>query len=149
MEYDLVAVCDFCLQSIPDGAGMVEVDVAAAERALSRWRARAGADASAVFRTTPGARPVAWVTRHTACGKGPRFACTIAVHRLRAWTDLLRWGVHLADKAFAQATDWHDLVERALDPRKAAVSGVLPSRPRPLAGGPIGDPRLRGLTDEE
>ncbi|MFI5987661.1 hypothetical protein ACIBEA_43235 [Streptomyces sp. NPDC051555] len=149
MADDLVAVCDFCIQPIPDGEGMVEVDIAAAERALKRWRARYGTDPGAVFRTTPWARPVAWATRHTDCGTSPRFAFTIAVHRLRAWTDLLRWGVHLADKAFTPATDWHDLVERALDPRQAAVSGILPTRPRPLAGGPIGDPRLRGPADEE
>ncbi|MFE3560192.1 hypothetical protein ACFXKW_35850 [Streptomyces sp. NPDC059193] len=140
---DLVAVCDFCLQPIPDGEGMVEVDIAAAERALKRWRARSESDLSAVFRTTSGARPAMWVTRHADCGISPRFAITIAVHRIRTWTDLLRWGVHLADKPYIQATDWHDLVERALVPRMAAVSGILPRRPRPLAGGPIGAPGLR------
>ncbi|GLW04819.1 hypothetical protein Slala05_84490 [Streptomyces lavendulae subsp. lavendulae] len=136
---DLVAVCDHCLQHILDGEGVLEVDMAAAARAVERWRGRVGADPLAVFRAVAGVTQAVWTVRHHGCGTAPRFACTIAVERVRTWPGLLAWGTHLADKHWAQATDWHDLVARALDPRKAAVSGLLPSRPRSLRGGPVGD----------
>ncbi|MCM2431066.1 hypothetical protein [Streptomyces sp. RKAG337] len=148
MTDDLVAVCDLCLQAIADGEGALEVDTAAADRAARIWRERVGPDPLAVFRTTPGARPVAWTVRHGGCGSAPRFAYTIAVERVRSWTALLHWWTHLADKSWLPATDWQDLMVRALEPRQAAVSGILPSRPRDLRGGPIGDRPEDRLADE-
>ncbi|WP_438289574.1 hypothetical protein [Streptomyces sp. HUAS TT7] len=136
---DLVAVCDVCLGEVSDGDGVLEVDTAKADRALRVWRARAGADPRALFHLTPGARPVKWAVRHHGCGTGPVFAYTNTVERVRSWTGLLEWNVHLADKPFLAATDWFDLLDRALHPRRAAVSGILPRIPRDLSGGPVGD----------
>ncbi|MEU5425921.1 hypothetical protein AB0H73_09970 [Streptomyces olivoreticuli] len=140
MPHDLVAVCDACLGQIDDGDGVLAVDVAAADRAVRAWRRRVGADPLAVFHTSPGTRPARWTTRHHDCGSGkPKCPYTIPVERVRSWPALLQWGVHLADKHFTAGTDWHDLVARAVEPRRAAVSGILPSRPRDLGGGPVGD----------
>ncbi|GGU52065.1 hypothetical protein [Streptomyces violascens] len=139
MDDDLVAVCDVCLGEIADGGGVLEVNTAAADRALRAWRTRVGADPQALFHLTPGTRPVKWVVRHHDCDTGPVFAYTIAVERIRSWTGAMEWSVHLADKPFLAATDWFDLLDRALHPRRAAVSGILPRTPRDLSGGPVGD----------
>ncbi|KAB7835488.1 hypothetical protein [Streptomyces mobaraensis] len=140
MAHDLVAVCDVCLGEIDDGDGVLEADMTAADRTLRAWRRRVGADPLAVFHTSRGAQPVRWTTRHHDCDGGrPTHPYTIPVERVRSWPALLQWGVHLADKHFTAATDWHDLVERAVEPRRAAVSGILPRHPRDLNGGPIGD----------
>ncbi|MFE4514723.1 hypothetical protein ACFRMQ_11105 [Kitasatospora sp. NPDC056783] len=136
---DLVAVCDHCLTPIPDGAGVLEIDIAAADRALRRWRVKAGPDPLAVYATTPGARPVRWSTRHHDCGRPPRSPYTITVERIRTWPGLLHWGSHLADKYWLPATDWHDLTGRAIEPLRAAVSGILPAHPRDPHDGPVGD----------
>ncbi|MGY0466608.1 hypothetical protein ACW14Y_41075 [Kitasatospora sp. cg17-2] len=136
---DLTAICDRCLTPIPDGGGVLEVDTAAADRALRRWRAKIGTDPLAVFASTPGTRAVPWNTRHHSCGRPPRFPCTIAVERIRTWPGLLHWGSHLAGKYWLPATDWHDLTVRAVEPLRAAVSGILPAQPRDPHDGPIGD----------
>src|SRR5689334_3059723 len=133
-----MAVCDHCLGVIADGEGVLEVDTDAADRAMSAWRKRVGASVSAVFQMTPGIRPVPWAVRHSACAAAPKFRYEIAVERVRSWTGLLDWTVHLADKHWLAATDWYDLLSRALHPRRAAVSGILPRTPRDLRGGPVG-----------
>ncbi|MEU6540979.1 hypothetical protein [Streptomyces sp. NPDC047000] len=137
--YDLMAVCDVCLQPVEDGEGALAVDTAHADRLVRTWRERVGTDPLAVFPRTPGHRCAAWTVRHHICGEPPRFCYAIAVERIRTWTGLLHWGAHLADKHWLAATDWHDLVLQALEPRRAAVSGLLPVRPRDLRGGPVGD----------
>ncbi|MFD9791387.1 hypothetical protein ACFWXK_10590 [Streptomyces sp. NPDC059070] len=139
MGRDLVAVCDVCLEAIEDGAGVLEVDAAAADRALRAWRARSGDGPLALFNRTSGGPAVRWKTRHHGCGRAAVFAYSIAVERVRSWSGLLEWSVHLADKPFVAATDWYELVARALEPRRAAVSGILPVNPRDLRGGPVGD----------
>ena len=139
MSDDLVAVCDVCLSEIPDGSGVLEVDTGAAEASVRRWRARVGADPLAVLHLDRRARVVAWRVRHHDCGHAPRVGLQIAVERVRSWPALLDWSVHLSDKSWLSGTDWHDLVSRALNPRRGAVSGILPSTPRDLAGGPVGD----------
>ncbi|WP_189971208.1 hypothetical protein [Streptomyces violascens] len=139
MSDDLTAMCDLCLGEGAEGDGVLEVDTAAADSALRAWRAKAGADPHALFHLTSGARPVKWRVRHHSCGTGPRFAYTIAVERIRSWTAAVDWSIHLTDKTFLAATDWFDLLDRALHPRRAAVSGILPRIPRDLSGGPVGD----------
>ncbi|WP_406503213.1 hypothetical protein [Streptomyces sp. NBC_00212] len=110
------------------------MDTAKADRALRVWQVKADVDPHALFRLAPGARPVKWAVRHHGCGAGPVFTYTIAVELVRSWTGLLEWNVHLADKP-----DWFDLLDRALRPRRAAGSGILPRIPRDLGGGPVGD----------
>ncbi|MET9083245.1 hypothetical protein ABZX77_15350 [Streptomyces sp. NPDC004237] len=137
--YDLEAVCDVCLQPVRDGEGALAVDTARAERLVHAWRKRVGADPLAVFPHTSGHHCAAWTVRHHTCGRQPRFCYAISVERIRTWTGLLHWSAHLADKHWLVATDWNALVLRALEPRRAAVSGLLPVRPRDLRGGPVGD----------
>ncbi|MFB7836137.1 hypothetical protein [Streptomyces sp. NPDC056056] len=131
-DLELTARCDRCLQLIEDGAGVLEVNAAAAQRVLEQWWRKS---------LGPGVfdgRRIRWVTRHRRCGRAPAGAYSIPVERVRSWTALLEWGVHLTDKPFFAATDWPMLVRRALDPHQAAVSGILPRVPRPLRRGPVG-----------
>ena len=132
-DRELTARCDRCLGQIEDGDGVVEVNAAAAQCAMERWWARQ-ADGPAVF----AGRRIRWIARHRRCGRAPAHAYSIPVERIRSWTALLDWTAHLADKPFVQATDWTAVIERALDPRLAAVSGLLPRTPRPLRRGPVG-----------
>ncbi|GHE11425.1 hypothetical protein [Streptomyces alanosinicus] len=138
MAHELVAVCDHCLELVQDGDGVLEVDTDAADRALRAWRETGSAD-YAVFHASAGTHPVQWAVRHHSCGKAPSFACTITVNRVRSWTALLDWSVHLSSKHWLAGTDWFDLIDRALHPRRAAVSGILPQSPRDTSRGSVGD----------
>lgn len=136
---DLVSVCAACLVPVEDGEGALAVDTAKADQLVRAWRKRVGADPLAVFPRTPGLGCAEWTVHHEVCGPPYRFRYAIEVERIRTWTGLLHWGAHLADKHWFAATDWPELVLRALEPQRAAVSGLLPVRPRGVQGGPVGD----------
>ncbi|MEV3857614.1 hypothetical protein AB0J38_25205 [Streptomyces sp. NPDC050095] len=139
MTYELVAVCDRCLGEIPDGEGVLEVNVTSAARVLERWAATFQADAASPWPPTRRGRAAAWRVRHHGCGRDYAAGYRIPVERIRTWTGVLDWAVHLSGKPWFLATDWNDLVDRALRPQRAAVSGLLPAVPRDLRGGPVGD----------
>ncbi|MGW2877041.1 hypothetical protein ACWDBP_12260 [Streptomyces sp. NPDC001233] len=138
MTHELVAVCDHCLDPVQDGDGVLEVDTDTADRALRAWKETDSSN-YAVFHASAGTQPVKWTVRHYSCGKAPSFICEIAVERLRSWTALLDWSVHLSSKHWLAGTDWFDLIDRALHPQRAAVSGILPQTPRDTRRGSVGD----------
>ena len=134
---DLQAICDACLQPIPDGAGNVWVDTDAADAVVRETGASDGpldaVDLMALH------EDVAWQTTHIGCVEMPSWAYAIPVERIRTWQSFLHWSVHLMDKKWLAGTDWQMLVLRSLEPKQGAISGLRPLRPQSLDWNGIGD----------
>ncbi|NEB37238.1 hypothetical protein [Streptomyces sp. SID14515] len=126
---DLMAICDICMQLIEDGDGHVWADQDDANTAF--YNTDDGHNPLEFLGLTTRVDIVAWRTTHTACALSD-YAYKIEVERIRTWPAFLHWSAHLAAKKWNVATDWQLFVLRTLEPKRGAVSGLRPMRPRAL-----------------
>ncbi|MET8404482.1 hypothetical protein [Streptomyces sp900116325] len=131
---DLHAICDTCLTVIADGDGHIWIDQDLAHKTSRRQRGDdipwPGSDGTENIAIDGG---VPWQTTHTSCAPHkPEWAYAIPVERITTWPALVHWTAHLMNKGWVEVTNWDMFMLQAVEPQRAAVSGLRPVRPQDL-----------------
>ncbi|MEU4173001.1 hypothetical protein AB0F46_39795 [Streptomyces sp. NPDC026665] len=134
MNHELQASCDTCNAPVLDRQGILWIDMADVDRAVTdvqAWKlldteqetARDVHFAAACLMQYP--KPARWQVHHTACNPSPRArSYAIEVHRCRSWVGLVWWTAHLMGTTWLQHTDWEQLLRETVE---ATGTRIIPA----------------------
>jgi predicted GIY-YIG superfamily endonuclease len=120
--------CSICQEPIDDGAGYVECDAGAASEAYSRYTEK---KRDRLRRELEGGPPaeryigneildlleddIPWRAFHQSCDPDPHAGTYwVDVESIRTWQDVLKWTLHLNEKAWVQHTNWDAILRRLI-----------------------------------
>jgi len=125
---DLAAICDHCLQAVPDGAGFLGIryeDIYRYHRERAAWDEAHPGSAHWIGELLSLPDEIRWRVYHDQCDPWPdKDGYQIDVEQIRTWPQLARWTSDLMAKNWLADSDWDCLLRELADGKGSRLVAV-------------------------